>query len=208
MPNYLNKNSTRLRNLRIFYEKPVVQISLELLLSLLAVIILAVFALRPTFVTIGSLLKTIQDQKQVVEQLETKKKNLNTAQSNLNTIADEIPKLDQALPAKSQAEILIRQIESASSDLKVSISQLSVGKIILINSHTEVPDITAAPENAIASIPVSLTIEASYEETLNFISSLSNMTRVIRIKNLTLKNEGESDNIVTTDLDIEAYLIN
>ena len=52
-----------------FYHRPVAQVSLELFLSVATVVFFAVFAIRPTLVTMSNLIKELEDKRQLDQQL-------------------------------------------------------------------------------------------------------------------------------------------
>ena len=52
-----------MRELQQFYQKPIAKVSAELLATLIVVIVLAFFAIRPTLLTMSQLLKDIDDRK-------------------------------------------------------------------------------------------------------------------------------------------------
>jgi uncharacterized protein (UPF0333 family) len=55
-----------------FYQKPIARVSIELILSVLIVILFAVFAIRPTLITMAELVKEIEDKKELSEQMNLK----------------------------------------------------------------------------------------------------------------------------------------
>jgi hypothetical protein len=52
-----------IRNLNAFYQKPVAKVSLELFLSVGTIIFFAMFAIRPTLLTMSDLVKEIEDKR-------------------------------------------------------------------------------------------------------------------------------------------------
>jgi hypothetical protein len=55
-----------------FYHKPVAMVSLELFLSIGAVVFFAIFAVRPTLLTMADLIKEIEDKRALDQQLQQK----------------------------------------------------------------------------------------------------------------------------------------
>ena len=63
-----------------FYQKPSAKVSSALLLTIFTTIFFAIFAIKPTLVTVAELLKTIEDQEEVVGKLKKKAASLAQAQ--------------------------------------------------------------------------------------------------------------------------------
>jgi len=68
------------KNYNLFKEREDIRNYVELVLSLISIIIFAVFALRPTILTIIELNKEIKTKEETVKQMDTKIKNLQKAQ--------------------------------------------------------------------------------------------------------------------------------
>ena len=63
-------------------------------LSLILLIILMVLALRPTLVTISTLLGQIQQQKEISQKLDDKTLSVTTALKTLDSVKEKLPLLD------------------------------------------------------------------------------------------------------------------
>ena len=90
-----------------FYEKPTAKISTALLLTIFTIIFFAVFAIRPTLVTIAELIKTIDDQEEVLEQMKKKSSSLASAQQEYLIASESIEDLHAALPSDKNIQDLI-----------------------------------------------------------------------------------------------------
>jgi len=83
----------------IFYQKPTAKVSVALLLTIFTIIFFAVFAIRPTLLTVAELVKKIQDKKESLTQIEQKAAQLASAQQAYIAAQSNLPLLDLALPA-------------------------------------------------------------------------------------------------------------
>ena len=94
-----------------YSRRPEIKVISSLTLSIITVIFLTLFAIKPTIITISGLLREIEDKKDFNQTLDIKINQLTLAQSQLNIYQDQLPLLDQALPNESFSVNLIRQIE-------------------------------------------------------------------------------------------------
>ena len=63
-----------------FYNQPIAKVSLELFLSIVAVIFFAIFAIRPTLLTMSDLIKELQEKEVLNEKLSQKTAALSSVQ--------------------------------------------------------------------------------------------------------------------------------
>ena len=84
-----------------FYENPVARVSIELFLSIFTVIFFAVFAIRPTLLTIADLIKEIEDKEDLIVQLDRKIASLSSAETEYRKFYYQLGLLDEAIPKHS-----------------------------------------------------------------------------------------------------------
>ena len=100
------------RNLALLYQKRQdVRAFVELLLSLSAISIFGVFAIRPTAVTIIELNNQIAGERETVQLLDAKILALAEAEEVYNRNNENLPLVNDAIPANPTPELYIRQIE-------------------------------------------------------------------------------------------------
>ena len=92
--NYLRYKTYFLNVLGRYRERADVRVYLEILLSLTAISIFSVFALRPTLLTIAELIKEIESKKLTLTQMEEKINNLSQAQTLFDRERGKIVLLD------------------------------------------------------------------------------------------------------------------
>src|SRR3989304_9681514 len=111
---------------------------LEIILSLSTITIFALFALKPTAVTIVGLLNEIKDKENTLAGLNQKIENLKTARNVYNGSQTQIQNIDNALTTLPQPNLFARQIEGLISKDAVNILGISVGEITLYGKEPQV----------------------------------------------------------------------
>ena len=171
---------------KIYRERGDIKMFLELLLSLAAVSVFGIFALRPTLLTIAGLYQEIKTKNQTLAQMETKITNLQAAQTTLIAQSAVLSLLETAVPDHPQPEAFIRQIRGLADKNALSISGFSVNKIALKGTEKE---------EATAAMSFSGTVSGSYPNLLSFLQDLEKIRMPVTISlfNLNLaKSEKES----------------
>lgn len=160
------------KTLNEFYQRPVAKVSLELFLSVGAVIFFAVFAIRPTLVTMSDLVKEIEDKKELDQKLTQKIASLSTAQTSYLEVQDRLYLLEQALPSTPDFIHSIKIIEKIASDQGILIDSLSVSEIPR-EVEIEIP-FSKLKKN---SFPISLSLSGEYGQIRQFVEELLNYRR-------------------------------
>jgi len=157
------------------------------ILTLSASIFFALFAINPTLSTIVKLRKEVVDSRFVESRLSQKINNLSNLSTEYINIKSDIPFILDAIPDQPEAPTLIGQIQSIAQASNLTISNLEVSKIDLINQNVATKS---------SSFTFDLTGISAYENLQSFISDLTNMQRVISIEAISIsKTEGSSDNL-------------
>ncbi|PIR58815.1 MAG: hypothetical protein COU69_03380 [Candidatus Pacebacteria bacterium CG10_big_fil_rev_8_21_14_0_10_56_10] len=112
-----------------FYDHPVARVSLELFLSVGAVIFFAVFAIRPTLLTISDLLREIDQKTEIDSQLSQKVASLSSIQSAFLDLQGRLFVLEQAIPSQPDFITTAKIIEKIASDRQLAISNLQVTEL-------------------------------------------------------------------------------
>jgi Tfp pilus assembly protein PilO len=155
-----------------FYHNPVAVVSMELLLSVGAVIFFAVFAIRPTLLTMSDLLKEIDDKKKLVEQLDRKIAALATIQTEYLQLQDRLVVLDEALPNTPQLIYSLKVIEKIAQEEGLILTAITVGEI-----PEEVDSSPTAAGIQRINVPVSIAVTGDYPTIRQFIETLQNNRR-------------------------------
>ena len=136
------------RSFRQTYEKePIIQASVQLIMSVFGVAFFIFLAIRPTLATITTLLKKIDDQKVVDQKLDAKIAQLNTAQEVIGEFGDEIERLlGKAVPARPTVDVLNKQIEVVAEEAGVSLNSISVDNFPLVGNKGTLTETTKTPK--------------------------------------------------------------
>ena len=124
-------------NLQRFYQKPITRVSVFVVISFMTVCFFSVFAIRPTLVTIGQLVKEIEDKQQ---QLEQKLTDLARAQAEYSQVSEDLPLIWQAVPDTPDVSRLLLELELAAIQSQVSLVNLQVEPVTLVGQLTKSKD--------------------------------------------------------------------
>lgn len=161
------------KTLNDFYQRPVARVSLELFLSVFAVVFFAIFAIRPTLVTMSDLVKEIEDKKDLDQKLTQKIASLSTAQTSYLDVQERLYLLVQTLPSTPDLIHSVKIIEKLAVDRGVLIDSLTVSEVPREIS----PDVqfTKLKKN---SFPVSMSLSGEYEDIRDFVQDLISYRRL------------------------------
>ncbi len=178
-------------NVGELYKKKKTKVYSGIVLSILTVAFFGFFAIRPTLVTIGGLLKEIKDRKEVVAEMDRKIDNLEKAQANYSRIRNDLWLIEESLPFDPDLPILIKQVESLARLSSVLVESIRFDKT---NLQGEIE--TEKGEAA----GFSMTVVGSYENLKNFLNSLDTLRRIISVESFgfTSRIEEETQVLVLT----------
>jgi Tfp pilus assembly protein PilO len=171
MPSTKQQLSTALNQ---FYNQPIARVSFELLLSVGAVMFFAIFAIRPTLLTMSDLIKEIEDKRKLDTELTQKIAALSTAQSEFLALQDQLHVLDQALPNQPQLLQSLKIIEKVASEQNLTIISMTIPEI---PPETEVATNTPASKLTRQNIPLGVTVSGTYPEMREFVEQLRRVRR-------------------------------
>jgi Tfp pilus assembly protein PilO len=167
-----------------FYHNPVAIVSFELFLSIGAILFFALFAIRPTLITMSNLIKEIDDKRALDTQLAQKVAALSTAQSAYLQLQDRLYVLYEALPTGVDIAYALKVIEKAASDQGLTISSMTV-----LDIPAEVPLDTPINRLERKSLPIQMSVTGSYESIRGFAEQLRDSRRSFVIERITFTAE-------------------
>jgi Tfp pilus assembly protein PilO len=159
-----------------FYQKPVAQVSSQLVFSIVAVIVFAVFAIRPTLLTMSDLIKELDDKQALNQALTQKVAALSSAQTEYTNSQDRLFILDEAIPPNprfGEAVAIVEKIASENSLLIETIQAKTVPK--------EDSTATGSAEKTRLSTPIVVTVQGDYPKIRRFVTELQNTRRLLVI---------------------------
>lgn len=141
----------------------------ELLLTLSAVFVFSVFAIRPTLVTIGGLTTEIGEKQETINTMDTKIENVIKAQALYASEGSRLALLDTAVPKESQLVEFVKQIERVASAHSVTVYTMSSGTVPIV----DVP----AEADMDKRITYSITLSGAYKDLVATLTDIENMRR-------------------------------
>lgn len=174
-------------NIAAFYnEKPDLKKFLELVLSIVAVIVFLLFAIKPTVITIVGLLQQIEEKKQTLTVLTQKISDLQTASTLLDQNKNIIQDIDLAIPSLPNPDILSKQVQGLASKNSTIISGIAVSQVNLVGGGASTKTsggLKSMPENA-NEMPFSISVKSDYTNLSNFIKDFENLRVATKIDTL------------------------
>lgn len=160
--------------LQQFYQKPVAKVSLELFLSITTVLFFAIFAIRPTLMTMSDLLKEIEDKERLDKQLAQKIAALSTVQPLYLQLQDQLLILDEAIPSHPQLTYSLKVIEKIASELRLIITGINIAEI---PKEAEQNEVIALDLFERIDVPLTINISGDYLSIRQFVENLKEYRR-------------------------------
>ncbi len=162
-----------------FYAKPVAKVSLELFFSIITVIVFALFAIRPTLITMSDLIKEIDDKKALDNKLKQKIAELSTVQSIYLSNQDRWPVLDKAIPLTPQFDQAVLMIEKMASDHNLLIMSMNAKEV----PPEPVKDVDFSQKSR-TSRSISVGVIGDYASIRAFAEDLRNSQRMFVVESI------------------------
>ncbi len=137
-----------------FYQKPIAQVSTELFFTIGAVVFFALFAIRPTVITMTELVKEIEDKEKLNDALARKVTALASVSTEYFSLQDRLYLVDEIIPETAHSEKALRMVEKVASNNSLVITTLQLKAI---------PPAETTPLSFNQKQPVSLAISTSVE---------------------------------------------
>jgi len=145
----------------------------EFLLTALAIFVFAVFAIRPTLITIGALTSEISEKEDTVQKLETKINNLILAQENFTRETARLNLLSTAVPIEPEIASYVKQIESIAATHSVEVYGFTTGAAPIA--------ITPDQSDSELQVHVTITFTGTYANLVATLKDLENLRRPIQL---------------------------
>lgn len=175
-----------------FYQSPVAVVSLELILTISLILFLAIFAIRPTLLTMSDLLKEIEDKTELNDRLTQKVAALSTAQNEYLAYEPRISVLDDAIPSVPEVVNAVKIIEKIAAEEQVVISSISMNQVPDGDEDLEFT------KKQLIQVPVSISLIGDYPSTRRFIETLKSNRRTFVIDTVVFSAEEDRGQKVLT----------
>ncbi len=170
--------------------KPNFRKYLELILSMVTIALFAVFAIRPTILTIIDLNKEIKEKQETVFKLVQKIKDLQTGNNTLQTESERLRIIDESVPDSASPEIFVKQIESIANSNQLKIMSLAITNAVLIGNEdiqNKSDEGKKLPDNAL-QVPFTISLTGSYENLFAFTNNLQDLRRPVQIDSFAINS--------------------
>ena len=158
-----------------------------IVLTLVASIILGLFAVSPTLSTIANLQKQIDDSTFVNQKLQEKINNLTTLQRKYADIQTDLPIITDAIPTSSQVPLLVAQIQTIAKNSNLKLNRFQTLEIDLSKAKV-------ASKTSYSSFDFGLSAQGNYQQITDFLNGLVNFQRIITITNISISKQTSADN--------------
>lgn len=205
------------RNLALIYQKRQdVKMFTELLLTLSVTVLFALFAIRPTIITIVELNKDIESKDVINQKLDSKIQALNQADVLYGNNITTIEIIDQAIPEDPYPAVYSRQIEGIAKKHNVKIMGMGTEDVPLV-ATPETPDevplelvpvVTDSFPPEAKSFDFRINLSGDYQNVVSFLSDLENLRYPIFEDSISIQiSDGQSTgNIIVAISGRLAYL--
>lgn len=170
--------------------KPNFKKYLELILSMATIALFAIFAIKPTILTVIDLNKEIKEKEATVVKLKQKIKDLQLGNNILQKESSRLPTILQAIPTKATPEVLVKQIESLVTNNSLSIVSFSASDAVLIGNDEKInksQETIKLPNNA-SQLPFTITVTGNYQNLFAFIKDVQNLRRPVQIDSFAINS--------------------
>ena len=182
--------------LTVYNSKPTLRAYLELMLSLGTITIFAVFAIKPTILTILDLNNEIKGKENTIQKLDQKINDLKTASSLLQKESSSLIFIKQSVPSGPNVELIISQIEKLAQSNSVNLTSLSASDVFLKGSSASKKKISdlAPLSGGVSELPISFSATGTYQGLYQFLQSIENLRRPIKVDAFIFNSSKTTDN--------------
>jgi len=212
MENYLDQRRSRYLNFflnvyALYNERVSFRKFVELLLTLGAIIVFSLFAIKPTSITIIGLVKEISEKEKTIVFLDKKIDNLRVGQSQYAQILTFAETFDDALAQQAPIDFFLALVNKYAAEKAVTISQAKIAKVALVGKPTT--DLSAnllTLPTGLTAFSATLSVTGTYPNVLAFVSTINQIKIPIIIDKMTITKV--PDNQVTASLKVRVpYLL-
>jgi type IV pilus assembly protein PilO len=177
---------------------------LEILLSLITISIFSVFALRPTILTISTLIKEIENKENILTMMNDKIQSISATQVSYDRERNNLRLLDIAIPDKPSPEIWVRQLEGLAEKHRVSVLSAEM-KPSSPGPTSDAMEISVQQ----SAVGWTATISGNYENLLEYMKDVERLrtATLIQSYNFNLPQEEDRASIILTLDAVFVYLL-
>jgi len=167
----------------------------SLIFSLVTITILLIYAIRPTLTTIVSLQKSIDEHREILENLNKKVSDLTQGRKNYEAIDPDLKiKLVDLLPYSPAIPSLINNLLTITNASNATVSGLQIQPIDM-----EKPPKTLSKDAQLKEVELTFSIQGTYAQSTHILQSLKNISRLIKIESVVFNKPVDSPLIMTVN---------
>jgi ACT domain-containing protein len=178
-------------NISVLYKKRAdLRAFLEIVLSIVAVIIFVMFALKPTALTIISLVQQIKEERKTLSILTKKVSDLQKANTLLVQNQRYIGNVNVAVSSAPAPDVFMKQVEGLSARNGVNLMGLVISDIVLVGSPRTIRisgELEPLPESA-NEMGYSISVRGGFSNIDNFIKELEKLRVISTIDSVTINS--------------------
>lgn len=175
-------------------ENKVVRSITPYIFGLITIMILIIFAIRPTVSTIINLQKNITDNKQVLQKLEEKAQNLIEGKKNYENLPPDIKlKINNFIPTKPSITSIISDLEDSSKS-QASASALQIQPLTLIDYKAQENNKT---KFSLGEVNFSYNVSGSFINLLKTLQNINSQSRLIQIDNAIINKQPSNPTVLS-----------
>lgn len=166
---------------------------IEIVWTLILLIALVVFALRPGALTLYNLLNTRSEGEKANKVLDKRLRDLSLAQATFNRISNDLSLLDKMIPAQPQILDFLNNLNALAAFHSLGVTDISYqgGELVVQTGNSSVGNVKDPASN----INFILKVSGSYANLRSFIVDLDKFIRLSRVETFDLIQQETSDNI-------------
>ena len=154
-------------------------------LTIVASIILIIFAVNPTLSTISNLQKQLSDDKFVEQKLEDKINDLSILQDKYTQVQPDIPVVLDAIPKNADVVNLVAQVQSVANKTNLNLTGFQTFQV-----QTTPGSILG---KKYSSFDFSVSATGDYQGMVSFMNVLVNVQRILTINNVSITKKTNLD---------------
>lgn len=165
----------------------------SLIFTLLMVSVFAVYAIRPTVITITSLHKSIEEQQEISRKLKQKVSDLADGRTNYERIEqDTKTKLNNLVPGNPDLHNLIDSINALAYQSQATMSGIQFSPVEFDPINPNLSKVATARE-----IQLNINFQGTYPSLMGVLNGFRTLNRLVSIQSVNM-NRQEGDNIIMT----------
>ena len=205
---YKNSLGRYRRYLSNLQSQPLWNASFWVSLTIILVLVMVVFFLRPTVITISGLLGKKREQEILLVRIDNKINLLKEAQTNYYQTSDGQKVLAKVLPDESLWRELADSLYQIATNSGVTINKVEVGNVLIKGNKIEVSSGSNTPENALNILPTGvekvvfrLDLKGEYSQIKECLFKIETAGRMLLINNARISKSIDG----TLSLNLEGY---